>query len=598
VIGEAWNDEHPSAGDPDRIRADAAVRTDAAGDVRRAVVLVQQAVELAQAGSWSGEARVAFTGRAGPTVPALEFIATGFEHQATVLREYAAAIDTLRGEEDQLVAERADLRSRRASLVRSLDDPFGDDPFGIGWSARPSILVRTGTTSVAEAERAEADRRTRADIDDLDDDLAHLDRRWQQLIDDRRAADADAARRLHDEVVLGSAWRIDDGTVASASAARLLGYLEGASGSDLTAILDAHPELLDRLATAEADDVAGWWASLPDEAKAAVLIAAPALLGGLAGIPFAIRDGANRRTLATEIAALRAGGVDRGRLDDLLAISQALGPVGQHPPRQLISLDPDAEPKPLAAISVGDLDLATHATFQVSGMFSSTSDMGDAVGDARALYVAEADLIRLHGLTAAPAVVAWIGYASPDAITVVGDDHARAGADLLARDLRAYADTVGTGTHLAIDAHSYGTTTAALALTQSRVSADAFAMYGSAGIVESISMSDLHVPADRVFVGETPDDPWAPIGRFLSGRENPGDWPDARRFATAGGGADPASGTPYVPASGHGEYLVPHTESVRNLALINLDLVDEVVSDRLVLAPGAPTSAPNERPVL
>lgn len=123
-------------------------------------------------------------------------------------------------------------------------------------------------------------------------------------------------------------------------------------------------------------------------------------------------------------------------------------------------------------------------------------------------------------------------------------------------------------------------------------------MYGSAGIVESISMSDLHVPADRVFVGETPDDPWAPIGRLLSGREDPGDWPNARRFATAGGGADPASGTPYVPASGHGEYLVPHTESVRNLALINLDFVDEVVSDRLVIAPGAPTSAPNERPVL
>jgi hypothetical protein len=256
----------------------------------------------------------------------------------------------------------------------------------------------------------------------------------------------------------------------------------------------------------------------------------------------------------------------------------------------LIELDIYSESRPLAAISYGDLDTATNVNWMVSGMFSSTSEMGNAVGDARALTTSQRNWAQSLGLDATSASVAWTGYDSPDLITVLGDGKAEAGGERLASSLQNFnaAREFGHGdAFLAVDAHSYGTTTVGIALNRyDDLQVDALAMYGSAGLTVD-SAEDLHMSASDIYVGEAHDDDVADIGRFGSGRADPANWDfGGTEYATNGGKADELTGQMLVSSSGHGGYLVPDTESLRNIALIGLDRGDLVSQDVPILAPG------------
>lgn len=380
------------------------------------------------------------------------------------------------------------------------------------------------------------------------------------------------------------------------------------------------PEFADTLAELPPppNAVAAWWTSLGSSAvtaspgQLALIASVPAVIGNLTGVAYWGRDRANRNVLTERASRLemleqwlqapgdnnisyveRRGewltqldqhGYDEASfgkaLDNTREIQRALGLATARPPRMLISLD-DSSPS-LAAIAIGDLDTASHATYLVSGMYSSTNDMTGAVNEARALHTRQVYDARWNGVDADVATVAWIGYESPDAVTVIDNDHAEVGAELLARELAGYTasqDARGAAPYLTVGAHSYGSTVSMLALRED-IGVDAFAMYGTAGAHEVDNVNDLEVPTGQVYVTETSDDPLAPIGRFFSGRDHPAtDLFGARKYGSDGDGTDPVTGEKFTESGGHSEYLMENSEGLRNLAYIGLGRGNQVTEE-------------------
>lgn len=392
------------------------------------------------------------------------------------------------------------------------------------------------------------------------------------------------------------------------------------SAAEQRAWVARNPRFLDAVQDVPPDaaQVAAWWHGLGgDEATASAgqlgLIAAmPGLIGNLEGVGYWARDRANRAVLATRIRDLDRLGeqlkdldVSNGpysyTLDPTLAllakhgytetsyaeavaggqdIKLALGLAAAVPPRMLVSLDDSTSP--LAAISLGDLDTADYATYLVSGMFSSSTDMQGPVDQALVLFKRENRVAESLDIEGTIATVAWIGYDSPDMLTVGSNDHAEAGAVKLANALTGYGavnDLRPNPAHLTVGAHSYGTTTAMLALRQD-LGVDAFAMYGSAGADAVGDVQDLQVPAGQVYVTEAESDNLAPFGRFISGRGDPGsDLFGAHHYGSDGDGIDPETDQRFSPSEGHSEYLTPKSEGLRNLAYIGLGLGNHVTGD-------------------
>ncbi|MDQ1215477.1 pimeloyl-ACP methyl ester carboxylesterase [Microbacterium arborescens] len=129
---------------------------------------------------------------------------------------------------------------------------------------------------------------------------------------------------------------------------------------------------------------------------------------------------------------------------------------------------------------------------------------------------------------------------------------------------------------LNVVAHSYGSTTAAAALSRPGVHVDSLAIVGSAGLPATIdSASDLH--ADQVFAGQAQDvmsidpaggDQWAWVGRLTE--EHPVNPIDpsfgAKGFSVAGtNGMNPVTDHAVSAPEGNG-YLDQDTESLLNVA--------------------------------
>lgn len=275
------------------------------------------------------------------------------------------------------------------------------------------------------------------------------------------------------------------------------------------------PEALDR----DPAIVAAWWHSLTDTARYRLTVRMPAIIGNLAGVDFAARDAANRtqlqRDLATALELSTYHPTDEIAAQQLAALRAIQGALSSSKvPRFLIELTSDRPP--LAAISVGDLDLARVVTFAVPGMGTYTTDMQLWTRAARNIYDAQA-----AAGASGQAVVAWVGYRTPPVgVEATRDAYADRGAELLQRDilgLRA-ARSEGTQPVVNIVAHSYGSTTAAKALTAD-LDIRTFVMLGSSGVDNSFrSAEDL--AADNVFSGEAAADLQARWGRV--DRTDPG----------------------------------------------------------------------------
>ncbi|GAA1497115.1 alpha/beta hydrolase [Paeniglutamicibacter kerguelensis] len=242
------------------------------------------------------------------------------------------------------------------------------------------------------------------------------------------------------------------------------------------------------------------------------------------------------------------------------------------PGRHLLYLDLSAR-EPLAAIVVGDLDTATHVTWQLSGTgIRARNALWGSVREAGQLYLEQ----RKVGVEE-PAVVAWLGYRSPNMLSALLNGSAHRGVEILERDLETFAALRHGEPYLALEAHSYAATLAAQAL-DSRAGSTAFvqalATIGSAGIPRQLSRdpSRLNVPADHIYEAIAVRDRLAWWGRLLSGRKLIA----GHSFSVAGrpdlgllgvSGHNTSQMTPGNPGAPRG-YRDPGTTSLRNLALI------------------------------
>lgn len=300
-----------------------------------------------------------------------------------------------------------------------------------------------------------------------------------------------------------------------------------------------------------AQEQAQFWNSLSAEQQEALAAHLPAVAGNTEGVPYAVRAAANAAVLAVVLKPAWRASADQWRA--FRSIEAALKPPGSKSENiaSLVSFDP-GEP-PLAAVALGNLDTAANITVNVSGMGSSTQDMEGAVAASRNIYDEQGRIS-----SAERAVVAWIGYDSPErepSTEVLLSDKARTGGAKLATVLDGIYQTRGADVpRVSVTAHSYGTTTAAYALTQTSRTIDAVVFYGSAGIdpESAASAADLH--AEEVYATQGSRDVVAPLGiigsRFGDPRLSPTEESWGAKVFSADGTMYP--GTDLRSNGGHG----------------------------------------------
>jgi hypothetical protein len=375
-----------------------------------------------------------------------------------------------------------------------------------------------------------------------------------------------------------------DRTAAQDALGRLTAAAEQSAGA-ASAVRDLAPRLraLDEVSP-EPARVARWWARLTPAERRLLTTAAPGVVGNLEGVPYPVRDAANRRVLAADITAVRhrlASGPGRGegvlladRLRTLGQVATALQPSPGGPPRALITLDPQEGDR--AAIAIGDLQTADYVDFLVPGMYFTVADqMVDWTNTAAAVQAEQRSwLARFHD-SRTSAVVSWIGYRTPDVFSVATFGAAQRGAARLADAVNGLKQQrTGSEPYVAVLAHSYGATAALLALQGHAFSVDALAMVGAAGS-PARSVRELAVPAEDVYVGEAVWDGVATSGYFGSDPAAPAY--GAVPLGTTGG-RDPISGSALGAAVGHNGYFAIGSESMRNLALVGIARGSEVTS--------------------
>lgn len=381
---------------------------------------------------------------------------------------------------------------------------------------------------------------------------------WRQLVADRKTAEIVLMRAL-DATAIGQLVVIAGG----GAAARRESVAFGVSGELLgrrragVPISRRHP-LLVQLIGAESGAgiwnsppdpamVSARWAALPAASQERLISQVPWVIGNLAGLPFAVRDRANRRLI--EYYAVHH---DRLSPESLAALRDLTAQLAreEHPAEgeaapqiQVVSLDLDSR-VPMLVVAFGDLDTARHATWLVPGMQSDASTALDGWAAAgTGLLAAQRQVLLAAGRAGeSTAAVAFLGYDTPNLVTVLSEEPARVGALRLAAELDGSVVAQrrsGAEQGVAVIAHSYGTPTAANALSLTRYPLSSFTMLGSAGLdsdrVERID--GLRVERDaagrpRVFSAMAAGDLLAPIGAGLSGRSQPN--PEA---VLLGGGA-------------------------------------------------------------
>lgn len=570
---------NPGRGDVAGISAAARERSVKAQTIRDAAAAVDRAIGEANGSVWTGKARESFVAAATILTAELHTSADRLDAEASAFNTYGFGVQEIQNAQRTLELRREEVQGDLARCGHRQDQAERD--------ARATLPLS------AESDEAYArSRLLKGQIDDLHGQSAAIEREWGALVERRRSVNATAIASLSGTSVLGPLSMITRG---GASVDQVLTQL---SAVDLLTLLRTDPSYADRLRAADPSAVAGWWPGLGHSGQDALIAAFPALIGNLEGIAYTARDRANRIWLRQQLADVRnqidnqsfgsgaggyggSGGYETetaiaaalARLRGLEAIQTALRAPKGHAERFLISLTDDKPP--LAAVSVGNLDTADSVTWAVPGMGSSAEGLPDWAVASQNLQESQTtvDPDNQH------AVVAWVGYNAPPVggPQVLGTDYAKAGAVNLAASLDGFTATRPVA-GLNVVAHSYGTTTASIALTSASVHVDTFVSVGSAGLAPSIDRaSDLH--ADQVFAGQAqdvwlvdpaPGDQWAWFGRAFGDHPvNPvSDSFGAQTFGVdSGAGGAPVTdhGVNVEAGSGYG-YLDLNTESIRNVA--------------------------------
>jgi hypothetical protein len=326
-----------------------------------------------------------------------------------------------------------------------------------------------------------------------------------------------------------------------------------------------------------------WWAGLPAATQKSLVQVAPGYVGNLDGVPFAVRDTANRRYLSQSIATLKAtisSGVGRAQLvakrhhlDVLNQVQRTLAAKAGEPKRQLVTFDPTGEAR--AAVAVGDLSTADYVSYLVPGMFFTVDgqmyDWTVIAADLNAQQTSWLKRLAKADPTAAgktAATVAWLGYQTPGVLDIASLARADQGAGYLGNAIQGIdATRAGHKPFVTLVTHSYGSTTAMIELAKGGVSVDALAMIGSPGSATQ-SASKLAVRNDNVYVGEAA---WDPVVNTAFYGSDPGTAAFGAHKMSVGGGTDAITHKPLGAAVGHLGYFDPGSEAMRNLALIGID---------------------------
>lgn len=353
--------------------------------------------------------------------------------------------------------------------------------------------------------------------------------------------------------------------LAVASGQRWLDALETAAPLTLQAADD------DSRVTATAMDdppstnlVANWWRGLSPASQTVLTDDAPVVIGNLDGVPYDVRDVANRASLA---AGLADPGTSTSLASMLGQVRQSLEQTPDDPRKYLVTLDTRGSGR--CAISVGDLDTAGDVSVVVPGIFFSVNgQMVDFTATAGDVFREQATLAPVAAPANGPgiAVVAWMGYRTPGISNFMSLELAHLGADRLVRTLDGIrAVRNDHEPRLGVVAHSYGSTTAMIALSSGRTRVDSLTMLGSPGSAVT-SVDELGVPHGQVYVGGAHWDPVAGTGFFGT---DPGRTSFGAAALDLAGGSDPAdAGDVFRQPFGHNDYLKPGTASLHDVALI------------------------------
>jgi hypothetical protein len=381
----------------------------------------------------------------------------------------------------------------------------------------------------------------------------------------------------------------------------LLAGLSRLSRAELSEFGRDYPAVIAELIASPpaAKDVATWWTTTAFNQRTSMLRGTPQLIGALEGLPYSVRDSANRLFLVqsqTEIRQRMEDGVGRAVRDELTArlnmlseVAAALETGPGEAKRTLVSLDATGEGR--AVIAVGDLRTADYVSYLVPGMFfgvgaqigawtDTAAELGDVQRDWLERLADDADAVSTPAESAESAqpaesaepiptvaTIAWIGYQTPSIVNVASMELAREGRDALTDSLEGLRVARGADQpYLAILAHSYGSTAALLALEENDVAVDALAMVGSPGS-SARTVAELHVTGGNVWVAGAEWDPIPASGAFGSQPMSPEF--GAHHFGVDGG-HDPVTGEPLTGAVNHNDYFVSGGESFRNLALIGI----------------------------
>ncbi|WP_114588604.1 alpha/beta hydrolase [Microbacterium arborescens] len=497
-----------------------------AGSLGELRTTVQSATDLDGVGASIRSAR----SKAQEVASALAAEIAEAELLAGVLQRYADAFSSSAEAANRLID---DIESAHASLASAsaAADEAGLNALWTSRSGEPADVRRANDAAQDAVAARDAAARDLADL-------------WEQFESHYSAWDAAYDAALAE--LAGGA-----GPAMTSQAQNLLDQLLAADTPQ--AVLElwlAHPELQDEIARAHPD-----------------------IIGNLDGIPYDVRGRINRERLE----ALYNSNLTGEFGDQIDALWNTL--VQGAPPPLLVSFDPDGSAQVTAALAYGDLATATDINVLVPGMLSNVTGMGEWGDSARALNAAGSNI----------ASVVWFGYDSPTVAEEPSMQRANDGAPAL-RAFLLGLDAVHPAAEKAVIAHSYGSTTAALAIGSrpDALGVDQFIAVGSAGFPSDPQiLSNLqNAEGLRMYATLSENDAWARIGRDTSWGGAHGTVPETlpgmTEFGSDGGRAD---GEDLAPTPGHaahsggngplpsgdGEgYLVEGSESFYNIQQIIL----------------------------
>ncbi|MFF5828409.1 alpha/beta hydrolase [Streptomyces bacillaris] len=247
-----------------------------------------------------------------------------------------------------------------------------------------------------------------------------------------------------------------------------------------------------------------WWDGLADEQRQEYLKVAPDLIGGLDGIPAAIRNEANRTYLPVLIEEMghRGGDDVKTKLDALRMIQGKLDEPS-HPPMFLLGIGDEGNGR--AIVSYGNPDTSRHVAAYVPGLGTKLDNefVDDTMKRAQdtALIARESD--------PSVASIIWLGYDAPQHVDVMSKGDAQRGAPVYNEFMAGISVTNGNeDPHVTAIGHSYGSLTVGTAAKQSGgiPGVDDVILLGSPG-VDAQKATELGVGRDHVFVGAADNDP-------------------------------------------------------------------------------------------